>query len=104
MAAKVAAAAIRSIISWKREKNLFDAMELVAKSEDEGPGNDFAIGYVKGRLVYCDGKTYRPITLPQSAKAFYKVMDTGCWKGDFESQARWFNSVAKALSKGKAAR
>jgi hypothetical protein len=91
-----------SILKEVAEEQMFEAMVLVAHADDQVKGKCFAIGFLKGKLVYCDGNSHRPITLKQSAKEFYRVINTGQWTGDYKAQHRWFTMVAKALPKDSA--
>lgn len=66
-----------------------------------------AVGYKRGRLMYWNGKTTKPISLSDSVRAVARmgsrfvsvpVEVCGNLDSDFEGEMRWYRTVAKALS------
>jgi hypothetical protein len=77
------------------EHRIFETMETVANTDDEKPNIGF--GFLKGKLVYWNGKKYCPLTLRQSVKLYADIRLTGTSGGDSANLVRWLGMVAAAL-------
>jgi hypothetical protein len=78
-----------------KEHRIFETMETVANTEEERPNVGF--GFLKGDLVYWNGKKHCPLTLRDSVKVYADIRLTGTSGGDMVNLVRWLGMVAAAL-------